>query len=795
MKLRKVTKGLLSTIMSAVLLMGAVPFGGAGTQVEAGQDKTVSGLSVAGIAAPQAATSSEAGWKGSYVWYGNYEGQPVKYRVLNPNGFEYGVGGLHLDCDSVLFMDTYDKDGEPNNSSVQPNDWAYSDLRGKLHGDYFLKQFTAQEQNALLLCTVDNHDLVQGSLAYNVHSWTQRIFKQFVGVTIDNVFLSDMEELSNSGYGYSADFGNLAARVKKYNGTAVDYVTRSADRENKTSAGVGKIGYVDAKGQLSSGSVQASYGISPAFNVNYCLVLFNSVVKGTSGAIGAEYKLTLNDKNLNVTYNNGAQPQMNDGTVSIQYRVYGSNMANANQISVLILDKEYTTTAGVRDGAKILYYGKMKTAASTVGETGTASFKLPSNLNYNGWNREYYVYMIAEDVNGVHESDYASAPYRIGRPAISTTAPTITTQPQNKTVNAGTTAAFSVRATGEGTLSYQWQSRKNADAEWSNSGQSGAKTANLSVNATAGLDGWQFRCVVRNSNGQTTVSNTVTLTVNPAITTQPKDVEVVAGTVAKFTVAASAKAPITYRWQSRRDSSSSWTNSGQSGARTATLSVNATAGLNGWQFRCIVKDGSGREIISRAATLSVVPMKITTQPKNTSVTVGSVAKFTVAAEGSGTLTYQWQSRRNSSANWAYSSQSGATTNTLSVSTTPGLNGWQFRCIVRDSSGRQVVSNAATLTVSLGVAPTITTQPTNKTVTAGSVAKFTVAATGTGTLEYQWQSRKDSNSAWSNSGQSGARTANLSVATTPGLNGWQFRCVVKDAYGQTAISNVVTVTVR
>jgi hypothetical protein len=42
-----------------------------------------------------------------------------------------------------------------------------------------------------------------------------------------------------------------------------------------------------------------------------------------------------------------------------------------------------------------------------------------------------------------------------------------------------------------------------------------------------------------------------------------------------------------------------------SGAKTATLQVNTTAGLNGWQFRCIVTDGDGNPLPSKEATLTV----------------------------------------------------------------------------------------------------------------------------------------------------------------------------------------------
>jgi hypothetical protein len=51
----------------------------------------------------------------------------------------------------------------------------------------------------------------------------------------------------------------------------------------------------------------------------------------------------------------------------------------------------------------------------------------------------------------------------------------------------------------------------------------------------------------------------------------------------------------------------------------------------------------------------------------------------------------------------------------------------------------VTSIAATLTVNAApVAPTITTQPANQTVTAGQTATFTVVAGGAAPLSYQWQ---------------------------------------------------------
>ena len=368
---------------------------------------------------------------------------------------------------------------------------------------------------------------------------------------------------------------------------------------------------------------------------------------------------------------------------------------------------------------------------------------------------------------------------------------TITTQPADKTALPGTTATFTIAATGTGTLNYQWQSRKDSSAAWSNSGQNGAKTKTLSVATSAGLDGWQFRCIVTGEDGQNATSRVATLNINiPKITTQPKSVYAEAGTTAKFTVAATGTGTLKYQWQSRKDSSATWSSSGQNGAKTKTLSVATTAGLNGWQFRCVVTDGNGNSKVSDAATL-LVKTGFVTQPTDVSTTAGTTATFSVSALGSGSLSYQWLSRKDSSAAWSASGQSGAKTKTLSVAATAGLNGWQFRCMVTDSKGTKAYSDIVTL----NIVPKITTQPKDLSVTAGDTAKFTVAATGTGTLKYQWQSRKNSSSEWSNSGQNGAKTKTLSVATTAGLNGWQFRSVVTDTNGQKAYSDVAKVTVK
>ncbi len=72
-------------------------------------------------------------------------------------------------------------------------------------------------------------------------------------------------------------------------------------------------------------------------------------------------------------------------------------------------------------------------------------------------------------------------------------------------------------------------------------------------------------------------------------------------------------------------------------------------------------------------------------------------------------------------------------------------------------------------------PTITDQPDAVTKCAGEAASFTVAATGTGTLSYQWQ--EDGNNLSNGGVYSGVNTATLNISDVTGLNGKKYKVIV------------------
>lgn len=114
------------------------------------------------------------------------------------------------------------------------------------------------------------------------------------------------------------------------------------------------------------------------------------------------------DSGLDIALQSGSSASISGRTVTVPYQITGANAGNATRVSFLILDKEYS--AGNKDNAKILYYDGL---TGTSGASGTGSFTLPSDLKPEEWGIKYFVYILAEDINGAKETDYASVPVRI----------------------------------------------------------------------------------------------------------------------------------------------------------------------------------------------------------------------------------------------------------------------------------------------------------------------------------------------------------------------------------------------
>ena len=268
-----------------------------------------------------------------------------------------------------------------------------------------------------------------------------------------------------------------------------------------------------------------------------------------------------------------------------------------------------------------------------------------------------------------------------------TPALSITSQPKNYSGAAGSKAIFSITAKGTG-LTYQWQ--YYSGGKWNNFG---SNSSQVSLTVSNAHNGMQYRCIVKDSYGKSVTSNVATITITGSqslqITTQPKNYSGAVGGKATFSVVAQGTG-LSYQWQYY--SGGTWINFG---SNKPTASITVSNSHNGMQYRCIVKDSSGRSVTSSVATIKITStqtLAITSHPKDYTGSVGSRVTFSVVAQGSG-LSYQWQ--YYSGGTWI---NFGTNKSTASLTVSRSHNGVKYRCIVKDSSGKSVTSNVATIRI-------------------------------------------------------------------------------------------------
>lgn len=297
--------------------------------------------------------------------------------------------------------------------------------------------------------------------------------------------------------------------------------------------------------------------------------------------------------------------------------------------------------------------------------------------------------------------------------------PTVVTQPQPASVPDGSTATFSVVASGTSALSYQWQRNGNAIA--------GATAASYTTPANGLGDSGSTFSVVVSAGGASVRSSTVALTVNvvsPVVVQPPQPAAVVAGQSVSFTASATGSSPLAYQWHRNGNPIA--------GATSATLQFVATQADDGARFSVAVSNAGGNVSSGEAPlTVTAAPTapSVIAAPASLSVNVGQSVSFVVEAEGTAPLSYQWL--RNGAA------IAGATASSYSAPAAMlADSGSVYAVTVRNAAG-DVTSTGATLTV-LPPAPAITQQPAAQSVTVGQSARFAVLADGGGTLAYQWR---------------------------------------------------------
>ena len=367
------------------------------------------GLGTSIMRNPAIPTETDA-WSGSYVWFGysfdynasNNPGKPVKYRVLSKDTTELGKNGEH-----TLFLDSEGlKVDERKYSSDKSSGYPVISYMS----DFYRYSKTA-ENNALVFSKITE-----------------------TGEENSPFFILTPEQARSGRYGYS-NSGTGAGRGKSLMGSGEKIKWWLHGGES----------YVTTDGTIVQGK-DTTAGGGMTTNVDLSKILLSEVTSnaddaatGAAGKLGTAYKLTLlSVKQDNVTVYmmiDSTDVQRTEDEVTLTYDLShyakegypaSTTYYRINQVSVLFLDKEYTE--GNTNGAKLLGCVKVDeqkefkdnkwNTSYDKGLNGscTKKFTVPEGLENKQCGKDYYAYLIAEQVNGEHESNFASAPVEITIP-------------------------------------------------------------------------------------------------------------------------------------------------------------------------------------------------------------------------------------------------------------------------------------------------------------------------------------------------------------------------------------------
>jgi hypothetical protein len=318
--------------------------------------------------------------------------------------------------------------------------------------------------------------------------------------------------------------------------------------------------------------------------------------------------------------------------------------------------------------------------------------------------------LVADDLSG------AQAAYGIPGGA---RLPTISSITGNQSVMLGSTALFTVSASGTPPLSYQW--RRNGISV------AGATGSTLTFSAVQLSDAGSYSVVVTNPAGSVTGGpSLLTVTVPPpTLVAQPASRTVVAGASVSFSVSASGFGVLSYQW--------SRNGVALPGATFPTLTLDTVQVSQAGDYTATVTNAGG-SVTSSAARLTVqapptLPV-IATPPTGQSVAVGGTVTLSVVASGEGTLSYAWQKNGFPVL--------GATAATLTIPNAQVADSGTYTVVVSNAAG-SVTSAPVTVAVSTSLTPpVVVTPPVGAAVPLGAPVSLSVVASGTAPLAFAWR---------------------------------------------------------
>ena len=332
------------------------------------------------------------------------------------------------------------------------------------------------------------------------------------------------------------------------------------------------------------------------------------------------------------------------------------------------------------------------------------------------------------------------------------TVPSLTSNPSNRNLVEGQSTTFEVGASGSG-LSYQWQIKTPFDDDWHNLSNGGnhnnVNSWRLNVNnVTLDMNGNQYRCVVSGTCPLPVTSEAATLSVEPYIPPIPT---IVTSTGSVSTCAEQAfSIPITV------------TNCNNVGAISLALNFNQSLVTYLGYENANTQLGNGTMRVN--ATNGTV--YFTWASSNHTLEIGNGELISLVFKSAS---------GNSSLSWNTS-----------------------QCEYSNLSGEVLPSSFNGSNLNIYFPPSISSHPSNRTVTEGNNTNFSISASGQG-LSYRWQMSQDQGISWENL-SNGGHYSNVTSSTLyvnnvqMTMEGLRYRCVVNGTCEPPVTSNYGTLHV-
>ncbi len=423
--------------------------------------------------------------------------------------------------------------------------------------------------------------------------------------------------------------------------------------------------------------------------------------------------------------------------------------------------------------------------------------------------------------------------------------PSISTQPNNQTVVAGSTASFTIAATGPTLLTIQWQVSTNGGVSFAN-----ITSATNAIYTTGALSttasGSVYRAVVTGLCGTPATSSSATLIVDAA------------AILASYPTTVTNNSPLAY-WR-LNETNGATVAMDFFGVNNGTINSGVVPGVPGPQNPPFAGfETNNTAMLLNGGSLSYLTMPQFNLNTNTVTITGWINPSVKEADWTG-VTFWRGGSTVAGLNFGPGSSTGITNelqytwgNRFGISThlTVPTNQWSFFALVVTPNGATLyletngVLNSSTDTTpepslafdsplylgydisstarlfkgsldeialythaltpaqiqqfyvagaGCSADPSVTNQPVSQAVTAGATAMFNVGATGPTLLTYQWQSSTNGGATFANI-NGATNTSYTTPATTLANNGTEYQAVITGLCGSPTTSAAATLTVN